>query len=68
MNYKDFIIWIKNYSCKNFFSNKFYKFGDKKGFANNIQPLLKFLINEIDFNITQSEKRHSKSNIHTNIS
>lgn len=68
IKYKDFVIWIKNSSCKLFISNKLYLSSGKKSFNNNIQPSLKLSIVEINLIITQSDEKYLKINIYTYVS
>lgn len=50
-----------------FFLNKLHLLYRGKSLSNSIQLSSKPLINELDHNITQDEKKHSKSNNHTNV-
>lgn len=67
VNYKDLVFLIKNCNYKLFFSNQFYLPGGKKNLSGSIQPSLKLLMVNIDLDIAQGKKKHSKSNIYTNV-
>lgn len=68
MNYESLIIRIKSCSCKLFLSNQFHLSGNRESFGCCIESLLKFSINEVNFDITQGKERYPKSNIYANVS
>ena len=61
MYYKDFMIWIKRWSCKLFITHKLDVSGSREGFFSCISFLLEFPIQEINNCTIKGEEKHSKN-------
>lgn len=66
-NYEALISWIKSNYYKLYFPNQLHLPCNGKDLNSDIQLFPKLLVVEVDFHITQDEKKYSKNNIYTNM-